>query len=325
MSDVDPTPDDLLVSAVLDGEASPEEAERVASDPRLATRLEQLRLVARAVGGPVPLVDPLVRERHLAAALAEARRLAPPDAGTPGADAPPLAAAAAAPVAPAPPPTPPPPVPPAPPPPPIDLAAVRARRRPVGTVILSVAAALVLVALVAAGLARVASDSGSGGDEAASTAATTGAEAADTAGGTSADAAVPEAQGDDASTLGDGGQDHAPASTVPGATSSASSEREIDPALPSLGTFTKAGDLAASVRGRLVLEPRPEPAGVDPICQDDFPVPTTLLGRATVDGEEGLVYVESAPGSGRRLWLVDPSAAGSRDEACRRVVPVQQL
>ena len=39
MSDVDPTPDDLLVSAVLDGEASPAEVDRVASDPRLAARL----------------------------------------------------------------------------------------------------------------------------------------------------------------------------------------------------------------------------------------------------------------------------------------------
>ena len=316
MSDVDPTPDDLLVSAVLDGEASPEEADRVASDPRLAARLEQLRIVADAVGGPVPLVDPLVRERHLAAALAEARRLAPPATGAP--DAPTLAAAAA-PVAPTPP-----PAPPAPPPPPIDLAAARARRRPLGPVILSSAAAVGLGALVAAGLARVASESGSGGDEAASTAATAADEAGDSAGGTSADAAVPEAQGD-ASTLGDGGQDQAPASTVPGSSSSASGEREIDPALPDLGTFTKADDLAASVRGRLVLEPRPEAAGVDPVCQDDFPVPTTLLGRATVEGEEGLVYVESAPGTGRRLWLVDPTTAGAGGEACRRVVPVQPL
>ena len=299
MSDVDPTPDDLLVSAVLDGEASPAEVEQVASDPRLAARLERLRVVARAVGGPVPLVDPRVREAHLAAALAEARRLTPPATAS----------------APAPAPAPP------PPPPPVDLAAARARRRPVGTVILSVAAALVLVAAVAAGLARVARESGSGDDTAASTAEESreAADSAATDGG--GDAALPEAQGD-SSSLGEGGQ--APSTTAPGS-ASAGAEGEIDPSLPDLGTFTKSGDLAAAVRGRLVLDPRPAPAGDDPVCQGDFPVPTTLLGRATVEGEEGLVYVEAAPGSGRRLWFVDPSTPGADGDACRQVVPVQQL
>ncbi len=135
------------------------------------------------------------------------------------------------------------------------------------------------------------------------------------------DAALPEAQGD-SSSLGEGGQ--APSTTAPGS-ASAGAEREIDPSLPDLGTFTKSGDLAAAVRGRLVLDPRPAPAGDDPVCQGDFPVPTTLLGRATVEGEEGLVYVEAAPGSGRRLWFVDPSTPGADGDACRQVVPVQQL
>lgn len=311
MNDPDPTPDDLLVSAVLDGVASPDDVARVAGDPVLTARLEQFRSVARAVGGPVPLVDPVVRGAHLAAALAEARRLAPPAEGTPPlAAAAPLAAAPAAP----------PPAPPAPPAPAVDLATARTRRRPIGTVILSIAAAVVLVAAVAAGLARVTSESGSGGDEAASSA-TESTQAADAAAGGS-DAALPEVQGD-SSTLADSGQ--APASTTVPGSSSASSEGGIDPALPSLGAFTKAGDLAAAVRGRLVLQPRPAPAGEEPVCQDDFPVPTTLLGRATVDGEEGLVYVETAPGTGRRLWLVDPATAATAGEACRRVVPVQSL
>ena len=39
MNDPEPTPDDLLVSAVLDGVASPEDVARVAGDPALAAPL----------------------------------------------------------------------------------------------------------------------------------------------------------------------------------------------------------------------------------------------------------------------------------------------
>ena len=52
-------------------------------------------------------------------------------------------------------------------------------------------------------------------------------------------------------------------------------------------------------------------------------VDPTVLGSAVA--EEGLVYVEAAPGSGRRLWFVDPSTPGADGDACRQVVPVQQL
>ena len=48
-----PDGDDELVSAVLDGEASPGEVERVTSDPALGARLGELRAVAELVAAPV--------------------------------------------------------------------------------------------------------------------------------------------------------------------------------------------------------------------------------------------------------------------------------
>ena len=48
-----PIPDDEVVNAVLDGEATAADAARVAADPALAARLEELRAVRRAVGAPV--------------------------------------------------------------------------------------------------------------------------------------------------------------------------------------------------------------------------------------------------------------------------------
>lgn len=305
MPDPDPTPDDLVVSAVLDGEASPAEAERVASDPRLAARLAQLRAVASAVGGPVPLVDPAVREAHLAAALAEMHRLA---ADPPVTDAP--AAADAPPPSPA----------------PVDLAAARSRRRPTASrVVLSVAAALLVVVAAGAVLVRLGDLGGSGGSDEVATEADESRSSADSLGaaeggaddGADSEAFTPEAG--DAS-----GEDTATPTTTADAPSSAAGAA-IDPELVSLGTFAKAEDLTAAVRGRLVLDPTPEAAGEDPTCQDDFPVETTLLGRATVGGEEGLVYVDAVPGSGRQVWFVDPATPGTAGEACRRIVPVDTI
>jgi hypothetical protein len=70
MSD-DPFPDDELVSAVLDGEATAEEAARVGSDPALTARLEELRSLAERVGTPRMLVSS-ARDEHIARAVAEA-------------------------------------------------------------------------------------------------------------------------------------------------------------------------------------------------------------------------------------------------------------
>lgn len=333
MSDLEPTPDDaqpddaqpddLAVSSVLDGLASLEESERVASDPRLAARLSQLRAAAQAVRGPVPLVDPATREAHLArarAAFAEvvAERSASPR--TPAAAAPP-----------------PPPLPPAPPRPvpatsaPVtDLAAARARRRPPGGArILSIAAAVLLVLGVGAFIVAT-NATGGGGDEAASntsddTSAAFSAADSGEAGGGVADA--PQATippgGDE--TAVEGSSAGSSATTVPDSASGAASAEDFATSVPSLGAFAKTSDLADSVRGRLALEPAPRAAGIDPACQDDFDAPVTLLGRATVAGQEGLVYVEAQPTTDRHLWFVDPTTAGAQGEACRRIVPVQPL
>lgn len=65
-------PDDELVSAVLDGEATDEELARVQADPALGARLEEFAAVARAVGAPVEPVDAAGRDRTIARALADA-------------------------------------------------------------------------------------------------------------------------------------------------------------------------------------------------------------------------------------------------------------
>jgi hypothetical protein len=297
MSDAEPTPDDLLVSAVLDGIASPEEAARVAADPRLAARLAEFRAVARAVGGPVPLVDPDVRDAHLARAIAAVTPSTTPMA--------------------------PPPAPPPVAPPPLgDLGAARARRhRPRSTTILSIAAAVVLVVAAGTLVVRLGdSTTGSGDDTAASQAdsASTAENPEALAGGGQADGSEDEG----GSAEGGESQDFATPTTT-AATESAPGTA-TDSALPSLGTFAKGADLAARVQGELVLDPSPVDRATDEACADDFGVDVALLGRATVAGEEGLVYVEAAPRTDRRLWLVDPGTVGA-DDACRQIVPVQTI
>jgi hypothetical protein len=64
--------DDEIVSAVLDGEATADEHQRVASDPVLAQRLEEFRQVSGAVGEPVVPLDELTRRRLLDRALEHA-------------------------------------------------------------------------------------------------------------------------------------------------------------------------------------------------------------------------------------------------------------
>jgi hypothetical protein len=73
MSEFDPHPDDEVVSAYLDGEATAEEVQRVENDPILLKRLEDLRLVTRAVAGPAGVTDPTSRDRAVAHAIAAAR------------------------------------------------------------------------------------------------------------------------------------------------------------------------------------------------------------------------------------------------------------
>ncbi|MEO6317739.1 MAG: hypothetical protein ABIP36_03045 [Acidimicrobiales bacterium] len=75
MTDHDPLLDELA-SAHLDGTTSAEEEARVAADPALRARVEELRAVRVAVG-EVPAVDPGQRETAIAAALAAVAE--PPD------------------------------------------------------------------------------------------------------------------------------------------------------------------------------------------------------------------------------------------------------
>jgi negative regulator of sigma E activity len=69
MTDPTPHPDDELVSAYLDGEASAEEIARVDADPALRTRLAAFRQVRAAVGAAVEAPAAADRERAVARAL----------------------------------------------------------------------------------------------------------------------------------------------------------------------------------------------------------------------------------------------------------------
>ena len=70
MSIEDFTPDDEIVSAYLDGEATAEEIARVQASPELLARVEAFRSTGLAVGAPVAPPPPEVREAAIAAALA---------------------------------------------------------------------------------------------------------------------------------------------------------------------------------------------------------------------------------------------------------------
>lgn len=90
MSDHTPTPDDALdelVSAVLDGEADPDERARVEADPDLRRRLEELRSVRDLVAEPVTGLDDLtarrLRDRALDAAGRSASTVRPARASSP--------------------------------------------------------------------------------------------------------------------------------------------------------------------------------------------------------------------------------------------------
>lgn len=63
---------DEIVSAYLDGEATPDEVAQVEADPALRSRLEWLRVAAAALGAAVPPPSESVREAAIAAALAAA-------------------------------------------------------------------------------------------------------------------------------------------------------------------------------------------------------------------------------------------------------------
>src|SRR5690242_15956422 len=78
MTDPTPRPDDELVSAVLDGEATADERALVEADPASRQRLSELRAARDLVAAPIA-VPAAARESAIAAALAEF------DAGRPAA------------------------------------------------------------------------------------------------------------------------------------------------------------------------------------------------------------------------------------------------
>lgn len=83
MTDPTPRPDDELVSAVLDGEATAVERARVEADPAARTRLAELAAVRDRVAAPVA-VPPAAREQAVAAALAAFDTPAPTGGADPG-------------------------------------------------------------------------------------------------------------------------------------------------------------------------------------------------------------------------------------------------
>ncbi len=75
-------PDDEAVSSLLDGEATPEEAERVAGSPELSARLDEFRSVAGLVGAPVTVPGEdldRIRSAAVARAMADNERTAADD------------------------------------------------------------------------------------------------------------------------------------------------------------------------------------------------------------------------------------------------------
>lgn len=133
------TPDDELVSAYLDGEATPDERARVEADPELLGRVEVLREVTRQTAMVPPPLD-AVREANLVAALTifdteiapRSAGATPPTVAPVGLAAPPVGVDRPGVVS--------------------DLDAARRRRQSRRMTVLGVAAAVILVVVVAAGL-----------------------------------------------------------------------------------------------------------------------------------------------------------------------------
>ena len=144
-----PDPLDELASAHLDGATTPEEAARIAADPALQARVEELRLARDALHGAVTAVDPAQRDAAVAAALAAFHE----------ADAPPPQAAGRV----------------------TSLAEIAARRRTPGLAlrILGAAAVLVLVALLVPLLAGPGDDDAETADRASDELQETAGDAAD--------------------------------------------------------------------------------------------------------------------------------------------------
>jgi len=78
MNDDHSTVDDEVLSAVLDGAATPDERARVQASPEALARLEQLSAASAAVSAPVPPLEAEVADALVARALDEADRATGP-------------------------------------------------------------------------------------------------------------------------------------------------------------------------------------------------------------------------------------------------------
>jgi hypothetical protein len=162
--------DDELLSAVLDGEATPEERALVEASPEALARLEQLRAAAARVAEPVVPLAADVSARLLARALDEAPLATPTHAAAPVVDGPATADLPVGPVR------------------RDELSRRRNRRRSWAGALAGVAAAVLLV-VVGVSLARVGSRATSSDSASSGSAATTA------NGSAAADAAAPTAGG----------------------------------------------------------------------------------------------------------------------------------
>ena len=261
------------LSAVLDGEATPDVVERVRQDPAARARLEAFRAVSNGIKAePVELLDATTVDRLVAQALAAGSEH-PPGDGSP---------------------------PPGGPPPERVVAPLRPPgRRRSGASTWLVAAAV--VALVAIGLGLVWSGTrGSGDDVTASSTAGSSQSSASTADGAGqgSGSAAPGRRGDSEDTADAGAP--SPDATAP-PTSTPNGSESFAGLLVDLGTFSDPAALRQALRDRFPTEPQVPAAEVPSAATVDrcgslmvqifeLDAGPQATGLAIVDGQQLLVY-----------------------------------
>ncbi len=265
-------PDDELVSAYLDGEATAAERARVEADPRLRARVDAFGAVAEAVSAPVAAPSAADRERLVAAALAAA------DAGAPS-GAPERDGGATA-------------VPPA-----AQLAdRRRARSRWWGAPPALAAAVLVVLALVGAGLI-ISGRSSSNQD----TAAKAGMDPTD---------ASRETDGEDAHSGTGGGSDPGSSNEgLPGAapTTTTNGDVSASPPLPELGSFATQAALTRVLATVDLTTLLPPDGTGDPPSERE-----ARTAAATVDRCDQAIRAVPGQSLGSRLAVAAATLAGRR-------------
>lgn len=256
--DLPPDPDalDELVTAVLDGEASPEEAAALDAHPGGAVRLAELAAVRSLVAAPVPTPPGL--DEVLGAALAAGDDVLPPATAAP--DPPPSPGVT-------------------------DLGAARARRQRTHR-LLAVAAAVVVLALAVPLLDRL--DSASSKFSAVGTAIDAGGADREDAAESAADedAAAAPADGDASSATAESGSaatGSGAADQAPGTTVAPSTTAFVEPSYADSSTAGRLGDLGAHPSTAALLDAVRAVATVDAVARWSEPGQLTLAPEATCD------------------------------------------